>query len=61
MTANAAAIQAASNTLGFALRDGPLNIEAKQVFDAEMAREKAGDCPDANNTYEFIYGMLLRL
>ena len=29
-----------------------LQAQAKQVFDAEMAREKAGDCPDANTTYD---------
>ncbi len=28
-----------------------LQGKAKQVFDAEMAREKAGDCPDAYSTY----------
>jgi len=28
-------------------------VQAKQAFDAEMARETAGDCPDAKNTYEF--------
>ncbi len=27
--------------------------EAKQAFDAEIAREKSGDCPDAKSTYEF--------
>jgi hypothetical protein len=27
-----------------------LEAQAKQVFDAEMAREKAGDCPDADGT-----------
>jgi uncharacterized protein YecT (DUF1311 family) len=30
-----------------------LQAQAKQVFDAEMAREKAGDCPDAQNTADF--------
>lgn len=30
-----------------------LRSQAKQAFDEEMAREKAGDCPNANNTYEF--------
>ena len=30
-----------------------LQAQAKQVFDAEMAREKAGDCPDAQTTYDF--------
>jgi uncharacterized protein YecT (DUF1311 family) len=28
-----------------------LQAQAKQVFDTEMAREKAGDCPDADTTY----------
>jgi uncharacterized protein YecT (DUF1311 family) len=27
--------------------------QAKQIFDAEMAREKAVDCPDANTAYDF--------
>ena len=38
-----------------------LQAEAKQVFDAEMSREKAGDCPDANNTAEsnICYGKQL--
>ena len=26
--------------------------QAQTAFDKEMAREKAGDCPNANNTYE---------
>jgi hypothetical protein len=30
-----------------------LRAQAKQAFDSEMAREKAGDCPDASSTYEF--------
>ena len=30
-----------------------LQAQAKGVFNAEMAREKAGDCPDANTTYDF--------
>ncbi len=30
-----------------------LRAVAQQAFDAEMARQKAGDCPAANNTYEF--------
>jgi len=30
-----------------------LRSEAKHAFDAEMAKEKAGDCPDADNTREF--------
>jgi hypothetical protein len=34
-----------------ATRDS-LRAQAKQAFDAEMARQKSGDCRDANNTYE---------
>ncbi|MGB9458462.1 MAG: hypothetical protein WCB12_20605 [Bryobacteraceae bacterium] len=30
-----------------------LRAKAKEAFEQEMAREKAGDCPDAHNTYEF--------
>ena len=30
-----------------------LRAQAKQAFDAELAREKAGDCPHASNTGEF--------
>jgi uncharacterized protein YecT (DUF1311 family) len=30
-----------------------LQALAKQIFDAEMARESAGDCPDAKTTYDF--------
>lgn len=30
-----------------------LQVQAKQIFDAEMAREKAGDCPDAQTTSDF--------
>ena len=30
-----------------------LQAQAKQVFESEMLREKAGDCPDANSTYAF--------
>jgi uncharacterized protein YecT (DUF1311 family) len=30
-----------------------LQAGAKQIFDSEMAREKAGDCPGANSTYDF--------
>ena len=30
-----------------------LQAQAMGVFNAEMAREKAGDCPDANTTYDF--------
>ena len=30
-----------------------LRAQAKQAFDAEMARAKGGDCKTANNTYEF--------
>jgi hypothetical protein len=29
-----------------------LRAQAKQAFDAEISRQKAGDCPDANNTYQ---------
>jgi hypothetical protein len=29
-----------------------LRAQAKQTFDAEMVRQKAGDCPDANTTYD---------
>ncbi|MGA3046850.1 MAG: lysozyme inhibitor LprI family protein [Terracidiphilus sp.] len=35
-----------------ATRQG-LQAQAKQIFDAEMAREKAGDCNDAQTTYDF--------
>jgi ribosomal protein S1 len=28
-------------------------VRAKQAFDAEMARERSGDCPDAKSNYEF--------
>jgi uncharacterized protein YecT (DUF1311 family) len=37
--------------------------QAKQVFDAEMAREKAGDCPDAKSDYDFnvCYGKALTI
>ncbi|HEX4807530.1 MAG TPA: hypothetical protein VH325_01290 [Bryobacteraceae bacterium] len=30
-----------------------LRAKAHQAFDAEMAQQKAGDCPNAENTYEF--------
>jgi uncharacterized protein YecT (DUF1311 family) len=30
-----------------------LQAQAKQVFDTEMAREKASDCPEAKTTYDF--------
>jgi uncharacterized protein YecT (DUF1311 family) len=30
-----------------------LQAQAKQVFDTEMAREKAVDCPDAKSDYDF--------
>jgi uncharacterized protein YecT (DUF1311 family) len=30
-----------------------LRAKAKQVFDAEMAREKTGDCPNAQTTVDF--------
>lgn len=35
----------------FAQRES-LQVQAQQVFDAEMPREKAGDCPEAGSTYE---------
>ena len=40
-----------------------LRFQAKQAFDAEMVREKAGDCLDAGNTYEFnvCYGKAVAL
>jgi hypothetical protein len=33
---------------------GNLRNAGQEAFDAEMAREKAGDCPDAHGNYEFI-------
>src|ERR1017187_9483019 len=33
---------------------GDLRNEGQQAFDAEMAREKAGDCPDAHNNRDFL-------
>jgi hypothetical protein len=30
-----------------------LRTQAKQAFDGEMEREKAGDCPEAHTTYDF--------
>jgi uncharacterized protein YecT (DUF1311 family) len=33
--------------------DRQLQAQGKQIFDAEMAREKAGDCPNASSTYDF--------
>lgn len=30
-----------------------LQAQAKQVFELEMSREKAGDCPDAQTNYDF--------
>jgi len=30
-----------------------LRAQAKQAFDAEMVREKSGDCPNAKSTHEF--------
>jgi uncharacterized protein YecT (DUF1311 family) len=30
-----------------------LQVQGKQIFDVEMAREKAGDCPNANSDYDF--------
>jgi uncharacterized protein YecT (DUF1311 family) len=42
-------------------RHQQLKDQGKQIFDAEMAREKAGDCPDANTTDDFntCYGKQL--
>lgn len=37
----------------YAAKRVKLQAQAKQVFDEEMAREKAGDCPDAQTTYDF--------
>ena len=34
-------------------RHRTLQVQAKEKFDAEMTAEKAGDCPDANTTYDF--------
>lgn len=34
-------------------RRNTLRAQAKEAFDAEMARQKAGDCPNANTTSEF--------
>ena len=31
-----------------------LQTQAKSAFDREMAREKAGDCHDANTTYDIV-------
>ncbi len=38
-----------------------LQAKAKQIYDAEMAREKAGDCPAAQSTLDFerCYGKVL--
>ena len=40
-----------------------LQAQAKQVYDAEMAREKAGDCPNAQTTYDFniCYGQQTKI
>jgi hypothetical protein len=40
-----------------------LQTQAKQVFDTEMAREKARDCPDAQSDYDFnlCYGKQLTI
>lgn len=37
----------------YAAKRVKLQTQAKQIFDAEMAREKAGDCPEAQTTYDF--------
>jgi uncharacterized protein YecT (DUF1311 family) len=34
-------------------RHQQLQAQAKQIYDAEMAREKAGDCPNASSTLDF--------
>lgn len=34
-------------------RHHALQAQGKVIFDTEMAAEKAGDCPDANTTYDF--------
>ncbi len=38
-----------------------LQVQGKQIFDAEIAREKVGDCPNAVSTYDFnvCYGKQL--
>jgi uncharacterized protein YecT (DUF1311 family) len=38
-----------------------MQAQGTQIFDAEMAREKAGDCPNASSTYDFnvCYGKQL--
>lgn len=38
-----------------------LQAQGKQIFAAEMARERAGDCPNASTTYDFniCYGKQL--
>jgi len=38
---------------GFFAQRERLQAQPQIVFDAEMAREKAGDCPEAGSTYEF--------
>lgn len=37
----------------FAAKRRQLRAQAKETFDAEIAREKAEDCPEAQNTREF--------
>jgi uncharacterized protein YecT (DUF1311 family) len=37
----------------YMVRRQGLQAQAREVFDAEMAREKAGDCPEAKTTYDF--------
>jgi uncharacterized protein YecT (DUF1311 family) len=45
----------------YSARQQRLQVQAKQIFDAEMAREKTDDCPDAVSTYELrvCYGKQL--
>lgn len=40
-----------------------LQAQARQVFQAEAAREKTGDCPNAQSNYDFIvcYGEQLKI
>jgi uncharacterized protein YecT (DUF1311 family) len=45
----------------YSARQQQLQAQGKQILDAEMAREKAGDCPNASSTYDFniCYGKQL--
>jgi uncharacterized protein YecT (DUF1311 family) len=40
-----------------------LQAQAKQVFESEMSREKAGDCPEAQTTYDsnICYGNQVKI